>query len=78
MPLYDYHCSSCGDFREFRPMRESSAPRGCPVCRAPAERLLSAPFLAGKDNNNGSSQQHNNQTGASWRHQCGFGCSHAH
>ena len=51
MPLYDYRCVSCGDFREFRPMTESSISRVCPVCGAPSERVLVAPFLAAKDPN---------------------------
>lgn len=77
MPLYDYRCGTCGDFREMRPMRESSLPQACPVCNAAAERLLSAPFLAGGDTSR-SAQPHTHAAGTSWRHQCGFGCTHAH
>jgi putative FmdB family regulatory protein len=77
MPLYDYRCASCGDFREFRPMAESGASRLCPACGAPSERVLTAPFLAGKDSNSGTGQRRNDQTG--FRHACGHAhCSHSH
>lgn len=77
MPLYDYRCASCGDFREIRPMKESGASHACPICGALSPRVLSPPFLAGKDS--GGSQpgvQRHGQTGV--RHACGHGCSHAH
>ena len=51
MPFYDYRCASCGNFREIRPMAESGTPRACPGCGASCARLLSAPFLAGNDQN---------------------------
>ena len=72
MPLYDYRCVSCGDFREFRPMTESNTSRACPVCGAPSERVIAAPFLAAKDTNS----RRNDQTGAP--RACGHahGCSH--
>jgi len=47
MPLYDYRCEPCGDFRELRPMRESGEPVRCPTCGAPAARRLVTPFLVG-------------------------------
>ena len=46
MPLYDYCCADCGPFRAFRPMRESSLPSACPVCGSPAQKMITAPFLA--------------------------------
>jgi putative FmdB family regulatory protein len=76
MPLYDYRCGNCGDFRAFRSMAHSSEPRACPVCHATAERVLSAPFLAGGSDS--ASPQNNARPGVSWRKQCGFGCSHSH
>jgi putative FmdB family regulatory protein len=71
MPLYDYRCASCGDFREFRPMRESTASRVCPVCGALSERLIAAPFLAATD-----PHRRNEPTGV--QRACGHahGCSH--
>lgn len=75
MPLYDYRCVSCGDFREFRPMTESSKSRACPVCGAPSERVIVAPFLA-SDPNSRTAHRRNDQT--SVRPTCGhaYGCSH--
>jgi putative FmdB family regulatory protein len=76
MPLYDYRCASCGDFREFAPMAESRRPRECPNCRAPAERLLATPFLAGRDAGSGTTPRGHGVFGS--RHVCGHGCAHAH
>lgn len=73
MPLYDYRCVSCGDFREIRPMTESRAPRLCPVCGASSERVIAAPFLAGGQPSGGTAHQ---PIGA--RHACGHGCGHSH
>ena len=78
MPLYDYRCECCGDFRELRPMVESSTSQRCPVCGAPSERVISAPFLAGKDQNNLFAGRRNDQTRVPWRATCGHGCSHSH
>lgn len=78
MPLYDYRCGSCGDFREFRPMTESSTSRVCPICGAPSQRMISAPFLAGKDPNSQITHPRNDQTSVPWRATCGLGCSHSH
>jgi putative FmdB family regulatory protein len=76
MPLYDYRCKSCGEFREFRPMTESGTSRVCPVCDAPSERVITAPFLAGKDQSSQIAHGSNNQ--ASFPRACGHahGCSH--
>ena len=76
MPLYDYSCVSCGDFREFRPMRESTASQVCPACGAPSEKLIAAPFLAGRDPNSGVAHRRNDQT--SFPRACGHahGCAH--
>ena len=78
MPLYDYRCASCGDFREFRPMTQSSASQVCPVCGAPSQRVLTAPFLAAKDPNSGVAHQRNEQISVG--RACGHahGCSHSH
>jgi putative FmdB family regulatory protein len=45
MPVYDHLCVACGPFEARRPMSESQAPAPCPVCRAPAPRMVSAPRL---------------------------------
>jgi|SRR3954471_15576879 len=45
MPLYDYHCISCGPFEASRPMKDSSESVACPQCHAPTGRVLVAPRL---------------------------------
>jgi putative FmdB family regulatory protein len=79
MPLYDYRCSSCGDFRAFRPMAESSAAGVCPTCGEPSERLIATPFLAGGDVH-GSTAAGGGGGHIGFRHACGHGpgCSHSH
>ena len=39
MPMYDYRCTRCGNFREIRPMMESRTPRACPACGDASERV---------------------------------------
>jgi putative FmdB family regulatory protein len=78
MPFYDYSCVSCGEFRALRPMAESRSRQACPVCEAPCDRQLSAPFLAGGSQNSQTRPSaHSDQTRVRWRHACGFGCSHS-
>jgi putative FmdB family regulatory protein len=45
MPLYDYHCRSCGPFREWRRMADFAKPAKCPECRRPAKRSVATPAL---------------------------------
>lgn len=77
MPLYDYHCDSCGDFREVRPMAESNALGVCPGCGGQGERVISAPFL-GKDPH--GQVAHRPSGKPSVLGACGHahGCSHSH
>lgn len=46
MPLYDYHCDSCGEFTAWGKMSESDHPAACPECGAASPRMISAPRLA--------------------------------
>ncbi|MBX9793502.1 MAG: zinc ribbon domain-containing protein [Burkholderiaceae bacterium] len=78
MPTYDYHCASCGDFREIRPMSESRTPQPCPDCGGASERLLSAPFLARGDQPRPAGGNSPGNGRVPWRTACGLGCSHAH
>jgi putative FmdB family regulatory protein len=78
MPLYDYRCDACGDFRAFRPMSEAQASQPCPHCSALAPRRMSAPFLAGASSAGWLTQPGGAAPGrGSWRSACGFGCTHA-
>lgn len=49
MPLYDFHCRSCGE--RFEELVAESRSVGCPACGAPdAERLIGSfagPFTVG-------------------------------
>lgn len=78
MPMYDYRCTRCGNFREIRPMMESRTPRACPACGDASERVLSAPFLAGGDQQGRVEGRHPSNARVSWRSACGLGCSHSH
>jgi putative FmdB family regulatory protein len=45
MPLYDYVCDDCGQFRAWQSMAAAHRPASCPTCGEPAVRALSAPHL---------------------------------
>jgi putative FmdB family regulatory protein len=43
MPIYEFHCQSCGSFEVRRPIAEASAPATCPDCQQPASRIFTSP-----------------------------------
>lgn len=45
MPVYDFTCEACGDFRILRTIGERNDPACCPSCDAAAQRLILAPNL---------------------------------
>lgn len=45
MPVYDFTCEQCGDFRELRTIDERNEPAACPACSQVAQRLILAPNL---------------------------------
>jgi len=45
MPLYEFKCSDCGVFDQWRAMAESNDPAVCPECQKPARQIFSAPAL---------------------------------
>ena len=75
MPLYDYHCQRCGDFRAFRAMKDADASQACPHCDEACERRLTAPMLGGGQPWLGQPRGGAGRGG--WRAACGLGCSHA-
>jgi len=62
MPLYDYECSSCGPFREWRSMSEWDADIPCPDCSLPAPRQAAAPMLAVLSTNNRIAHERNERS----------------
>ena len=74
MPLYDYRCEKCGHFRAMRRMTECGAPAPCPECGTPANRILSAPFVGGRDSGGGAEAA--GGCTPQMRHMCGQGCVH--
>ena len=42
MPIYEYHCSKCGqDFELMRPFSQADEPAPCPSCGSAGEKLIS-------------------------------------
>lgn len=75
MPLYDYRCGRCGDFRASGSIQASGRPAACPVCGAASPKLLTAPYLGGSAAAEGWLTRAQPAAGhASWRHACGLGC----
>jgi len=62
MPLYDYHCPECGNFRAWGRMSEARAPAPCPTCDRLAGRAVVAPQLALMPNNNRIAHQRNERS----------------
>jgi putative FmdB family regulatory protein len=47
MPVYDYHCPSCGGFDALKSLSERHMPCACPDCGSPSPRVLThAPRLS--------------------------------
>jgi putative FmdB family regulatory protein len=81
MPTYDYHCPDCGDFEARRSMAERDQPLSCPVCSAPAGRVLvSAPALADMAGEvrlamaTNERARHEPKLSSNHRHHAGCGC----
>lgn len=62
MPLYDYHCETCGPFRQFRSIINRAAPVECEECGATAERVLTAPQLSLMSSNNRIAETRNEKS----------------
>lgn len=84
MPLYEYHCKTCGHmFEEMRSMAQYKDPYDCPVCGEPADRaVFSAPRLNDMKASARHAHQVNERSAHEPRttrgHQCGAGCNHHH
>ncbi len=62
MPLYDYACEACGEFRAWQPMSQSMATVDCPTCGDPAMRSVAAPFIASMNPNTRIAHQRNEKS----------------
>ena len=88
MPLYDYRCDSCGDFRDWQAMVRSQEPADCPTCGRPARRRVARPFIAFMPSHTRIAHQRNEKSahepkvmtrGELDRHACGVGaCGAGH
>ncbi|AXY67483.1 zinc ribbon domain-containing protein [Thermosynechococcus sichuanensis E542] len=45
MPLYEFRCSTCGIFEEWRSLAQSSEPAFCPECQQLGRRIFSVPAV---------------------------------
>jgi putative FmdB family regulatory protein len=45
MPLYDYQCRVCGQFKEFRPLSKWDKDTKCPNCGSASKRSVASPRL---------------------------------
>ncbi|MBE9181963.1 zinc ribbon domain-containing protein [Oculatella sp. LEGE 06141] len=45
MPLYEFQCSTCGPFEQWRSMADATQPMQCPTCDTAARRIFSPPSL---------------------------------
>lgn len=80
MPMYDYHCDTCGDFSALRPLSEFREPMACPRCSAIATRVISAPNLACMSASNRVAWERNERSAHEPRRgSCSSGtCGHTH
>ena len=78
MPLYDYTCSACGDFRLLRPMARRNAPARCPDCKETGSRQILAPALALMSPQRrkafATNERSRHEPRVSSAHTCGSGC----
>ena len=45
MPIYEYACVNCGKASEFILMASEEAPKVCPACGGPLQKLVSSPAI---------------------------------
>ena len=78
MPLYDFTCRDCGDFRELRTIGERNEPCACPSCKKSAQRVVIAPGLslmnAGLRKAHGVNEKSRHEPRIRENHSCGSCC----
>jgi len=78
MPVYDFTCSDCGDFRALLTIVERNEPTSCPSCDRVGQRLILAPNLALmnpiKRKATAINEKSRHEPRMSTGHSCGSGC----
>lgn len=78
MPVYDFTCAECGDFREFLSIDQRNEPTACPSCDRIGRRVIRAPNLALMNPNmrkaHGINEKSRHEPRTSQSHTCGGGC----
>jgi putative FmdB family regulatory protein len=78
MPLYEYECSSCGEFTLSRGLAERNLPAPCPECDEPSVRVILAPNLSLMPGHRrqafARNEKSQHEPGSLTRHRCGSRC----
>jgi len=78
MPVYDFSCPECGDFRALLTIDERNDPTPCPDCSRVGQRLILAPNLALmnpiKRKATAINEKSRHEPRISTGHSCGSGC----
>lgn len=78
MPVYDFSCPECGDFRALLTIDERNDPTPCPECSRVGRRLILAPNLAlmspVKRKAHAVNEKSRHEPRISNAHSCGSGC----
>ncbi len=78
MPVYDFNCPECGDFRALLTIDERNDPTPCPECSRVGQRLILAPNLALmnpiKRKATAINEKSRHEPRISNAHSCGSGC----
>jgi putative FmdB family regulatory protein len=78
MPVYDFTCLHCGDFRTLLTIDERNSPTSCPICSRVGQRLILAPNLALmspiKRKASAINEKSRHEPRVSTAHSCGSGC----
>lgn len=78
MPVYDFSCSHCGDFRSLLTIDERNDPTPCPTCSRIGQRLILAPNLALmspiKRKASAVNEKSRHEPAVRTSHSCGSGC----
>jgi putative FmdB family regulatory protein len=78
MPVYDFNCEECGDFRAFLSIDQRNDPTPCPSCLETGRRVILAPNLALMHPHtrkaHGINEKSRHEPRVSQSHSCGSGC----